>query len=69
MKVIFKTDKGTLVHKKAGYFVKTLGKEVFLGETLNHGLMDNFCYSGIIELCHEKIQSQKTLDNFDFNNF
>lgn len=69
MGVVFKTDKGTLVQKKTGYYVKTQGKEIFIGDTLNCGMMNNFCYSGIIELCHDKVKSQQNLDNFNFNNF
>lgn len=69
MEVIFKSDKGTLVHKKSGYFVKTNGKEVFVGKDLNQGLMNDFCYLGIIELCHEKAQTQQNLNSIDFNNF
>lgn len=69
MNIVYKNDKGSIIRKKTGFYVKVKSKEYFIGEILNPSFMNEFGYSSLIDMYAEKKASSDALDKFKFSDF
>lgn len=68
-RVIYKTDKGSVIKKTDGYYVKINDQLFFVGEKLNKSFMDDFGLSSLIEIYQEQVNSGEILQKYNFKDF
>lgn len=69
MIVLYKNEKGSVVKKRNGYYVKIKGKEYFIGNLLNIGFMNDFGYSALIDIHEKRIGTEENLESIKFSDF